>query len=196
MLVPEVENGSSTSDNPLDDAQDVTMDSDDQSPPTCDVLYSNMPLDAWFQAGDSLFNLELSRYLRDSTYIEELYNDILQNHKAIQQAAHTPPIPGSLPTCPIVLNGVSDQTMRNFLEYLTVKWKWGATVDSNKYSEDETLDCISLAQRWGLTFLEQDLFDSLNLPSQSPALRLYASLKFKTNYLEQDDLRTLVFTPL
>ncbi|PPR05755.1 hypothetical protein CVT24_006699 [Panaeolus cyanescens] len=177
--------------------QDITMSSSDEdSPPTYGTLYAKMPLDAWFQAGDSLFNLEMSRFIDESDFFKGLYDKILENHQVINQGSPVPPILGSLPTKPIVLESVSAKTMENFLAFITVKWQWAATGSNNNYSQDEMLECIALAQQWGLTSVEHKFFEHLALPTQSPALRLYASLKFKTNYLKADDLRRLVFTPL
>ncbi|PPQ76332.1 hypothetical protein CVT24_008498 [Panaeolus cyanescens] len=184
------------------DIPDVTMAEAERSVhSTFNPLYALMPLDGWFQADDKLFNLDLSRYAHESQILKDLYNQILQNREAIKRDRRVPPVKGSFPTDAIVLDGVDGKLVDRFLDFLKIQRRvisfleWISTT-VEVYTTEEIVGCISLARRWGLASVEEEFFKKLALPNQTPALRLYASVRFQKNYLDPHDLRRLVFTPL
>ncbi|KAF9037150.1 hypothetical protein BJ165DRAFT_1532541 [Panaeolus papilionaceus] len=161
-------------------------------------LYSCMPLYSWFEVDNSVFCVDVSRYVDESAYMASLYKDLQDYQDAKSRGPGPEPSkPGVLQSFPIKVDGVNKEQMALFIEVIKIHREWNESpLKDESYPNDLIMRCVELAQRWDLKSAEQQLVRKLDIPAQSPAFRLYAALKFRDESLLHGAINALVFTPL
>ncbi|PPQ71996.1 hypothetical protein CVT24_008266 [Panaeolus cyanescens] len=190
-------------DSPMNDPQPPSTNlpaQPENSTTEWDNLYAIMPLSVWFKAENTLFVLEISRWVPESSYMSRL-------HQAISSFQLTTPtgsnvehsnVAGASAENPIVLQNVTKAEMDTFVEYISIKRTWlnATAASTQQIARDDVMQCIKIARLWGLTSVESNLLLKLDLLKQTPAFQLYAALKFQDQSDIARVIRKLIYTPL